>query len=63
MSLTIELPDELEFFIHRVGRTARAGLEGTAITLYDPSEEDKIVRIEANGNSICSRRSEKWPMG
>lgn len=47
--INYELPDELEFFIHRVGRTARAGLEGTAITLYDPSEEDKIVKIEALG--------------
>ena len=47
--INYELPDELEFFIHRVGRTARAGLEGTAITLYDPSEEDKIVQIEALG--------------
>lgn len=47
--INYELPDELEFFIHRVGRTARAGLEGMAITLYDPSEEDKIVQIEALG--------------
>ena len=47
--INYELPDELEFFIHRVGRTARAGLEGTAITLYNPSEEDKIVQIEALG--------------
>lgn len=47
--INYELPDELEFFIHRVGRTARAGLEGNAITLYDPSEDDKIVRIEAMG--------------
>ena len=47
--INYELPDELEFFIHRVGRTARAGLEGNAITLYDPSEEDKIVQIEALG--------------
>jgi len=47
--INYELPDELEFFIHRVGRTARAGLQGHAITLYDPSEEDKVVRIEALG--------------
>ncbi len=47
--INFELPDELEFFIHRVGRTARAGLEGTAITLYQPSEDDKIVRIEKLG--------------
>ncbi len=47
--INYELPDELEFFIHRVGRTARAGLKGSAITLYDPSEEEKIQRIEALG--------------
>lgn len=47
--INFELPGELEFFIHRVGRTARAGLEGSAITLYDPSEEDAIIRIEEMG--------------
>lgn len=47
--INYELPDELEFFIHRVGRTARAGLEGVAITLYDPSEDDKVVKIEQMG--------------
>ena len=47
--INYELPDDLEFFIHRVGRTARAGLEGTAITLYEPSEDDKVVRIEKMG--------------
>lgn len=47
--INYELPDDLEFFIHRVGRTARAGLEGIAITLYEPSEDDKIVQIEKLG--------------
>ena len=47
--INYELPDDLEFFIHRVGRTARAGLQGTAITLYEPSEDDKVVRIEKMG--------------
>ena len=47
--INFELPDDLEFFIHRVGRTARAGNTGTAITLYEPSEDDKIVRIEKMG--------------
>lgn len=47
--INFEIPDDLEFFIHRVGRTARAGLEGHAITLYDPTEEDKVQSIEKLG--------------
>jgi len=47
--INFELPEDLEFFIHRVGRTARAGLKGTAITLYEPTDEDAINRIEKMG--------------
>ncbi|MGB2992873.1 MAG: DEAD/DEAH box helicase [Paenisporosarcina sp.] len=47
--INFELPEDLEFFIHRVGRTARAGLKGTAITLYEPTDEDAIIRIEKMG--------------
>ncbi|PIC65408.1 DEAD/DEAH box helicase [Sporosarcina sp. P13] len=47
--INFELPEDLEFFIHRVGRTARAGLQGTAITLYKPEDEDAINRIEKLG--------------
>lgn len=44
--INYELPQDLEFFIHRVGRTARAGNKGQAITIFEPSEEDAIARIE-----------------
>ncbi|KGR74555.1 DEAD/DEAH box helicase [Ureibacillus sinduriensis] len=44
--INYEIPEDLEFFIHRVGRTARAGNKGTAITLFEPEEEDAVVRIE-----------------
>lgn len=47
--INFELPEDLEFFVHRVGRTARAGLQGTAITLYEPADEDAINRIEKLG--------------
>lgn len=47
--INFEIPDDLEFFIHRVGRTARAGLEGHAITLYAPTDEDKVASIEKLG--------------
>ena len=47
--INFEIPDDLEFFIHRVGRTARAGLEGHAITLYAPEDEEKVLGIEKLG--------------
>lgn len=47
--INAELPEDLEFFIHRVGRTGRNGLPGTAITLYDPSDEQAIISLEKIG--------------
>lgn len=47
--INYEIPEDLEFFIHRVGRTARAGNKGTAITLFEPEEEDAVVRVEKMG--------------
>ena len=47
--INYEIPEDLEFFIHRVGRTARAGTKGTAITLYNPEDEDALARVEKMG--------------
>ncbi|MFT8756596.1 DEAD/DEAH box helicase [Leuconostoc pseudomesenteroides] len=44
-----DIPDELEFFVHRVGRTGRNGLPGLAITLYGPDEEDEVAELESLG--------------
>lgn len=40
------IPQDLTFFIHRVGRTGRNGLPGTAITLYQPSDDADIRELE-----------------
>lgn len=47
--INAEIPDDLDFFIHRVGRTGRNQLAGTAITLYSPSNEQAIAEIEKLG--------------
>lgn len=47
--INAEVPQDLDFFIHRVGRTGRNGLEGTAITLYGPDDEKDIEVIESKG--------------
>lgn len=44
-----DIPEDLEFFVHRVGRTGRNRMKGTAITLYEPSEEKLIDELESMG--------------
>lgn len=43
------IPQDLSFFVHRVGRTGRKGLPGTAITLYQPSDDSDIRELEKLG--------------
>lgn len=43
------IPQDLSFFVHRVGRTGRNGLHGTAITLYQPSDDSDIHELEKMG--------------
>ena len=44
--INYELPMEAESYIHRIGRTARAGNVGVAITFCDESEVPNLERIE-----------------
>jgi ATP-dependent RNA helicase DeaD len=41
-----DLPDDIEIFVHRIGRTGRAGRAGVAISLARPSERRTIRDIE-----------------
>jgi ATP-dependent RNA helicase RhlE len=41
-----EVPATAEDYIHRVGRTARAGRDGAALTLVSPEEEPTLASIE-----------------
>lgn len=43
------IPQDLSFFVHRVGRTGRNGLAGVAITLYQPSDDSDIRELEKMG--------------
>ncbi len=41
-----DIPWDVEHYIHRVGRTARAGRTGVAITVIEPSQQRHLQRIE-----------------
>ena len=50
--INYELPDTPDNYVHRIGRTARAGREGEAVTLCSPEETglladvEKVMRLE-----------------
>jgi ATP-dependent RNA helicase DeaD len=41
-----DLPDEAELYVHRIGRTGRAGKTGLAISLVTPREKRKLFGVE-----------------
>jgi superfamily II DNA/RNA helicase len=44
--VNFDLPDAPEDYVHRIGRTARAGGSGNAISLVSPKERKKLAAIE-----------------
>ena len=44
--INFELPEVAENYVHRIGRTARAGNAGIAISFCDSSEKDSLRSIE-----------------
>ncbi len=57
------LPDVPETYVHRIGRTGRAGHGGTAISFCDISEKDELRAIEKLlGRKIPVVEDHPWPM-
>lgn len=44
--LNYDLPDNSEDYVHRIGRTARAGKKGKAISFASPQQRREILKIE-----------------
>jgi ATP-dependent RNA helicase RhlE len=62
--INYDVPSTIEDYLHRVGRTARAGREGSALTLVSPAEESAFAEIErAAGISITRARLEGFSDG
>ncbi|TNE56711.1 MAG: DEAD/DEAH box helicase [Bacteroidetes bacterium] len=51
------LPDEVEVYTHRSGRTGRAGRKGVSLTIVTPKFEEKIRQIERFTKSTFTRKS------
>lgn len=50
--INTEVPQNLEYFVHRVGRTGRQDIEGTAITFVTPDDDEAISQLENKGISF-----------
>jgi ATP-dependent RNA helicase RhlE len=53
--INYEVPGSAEDYIHRVGRTARAGRDGSALTLVSPEEEAMLSSIERTTGMTLER--------
>lgn len=50
-----DLPQDIESYVHRIGRTGRAGRDGIALTLVTPREYMDLKQIEKFTNSVIKR--------
>ena len=56
-----DLPEVPETYVHRIGRTARAGAEGTAVSFCAPEEKEYLAGIEKlNRRSIPVVSGHPW---
>jgi ATP-dependent RNA helicase DeaD len=56
--INYDIPDDPNMYFHRIGRTARAGKKGTAITFVLPDQEMELDRIKA----ITKTEIDKWSL-
>lgn len=54
-----DIPHDVESYIHRIGRTGRAGEKGLAITLFAAKDRRELADIENGIEMYLERRSEE----
>jgi len=51
--INYELPRDPEIYIHRIGRTGRAGEKGLALSIFTESEQIRVSEIERYQDKTC----------
>ena len=54
--INFSLPQDPESYVHRIGRTGRAGKSGIAITLITPSEYRKLISLQRIANAKITKQ-------
>lgn len=57
-----DLPDVADTYIHRIGRTGRAGCEGIAISFCNYDDMENLSNIEMHTQKNLVRLHSEWPM-
>ncbi|MDD5933982.1 MAG: DEAD/DEAH box helicase [Clostridiales bacterium] len=57
-----DLPDVAETYIHRIGRTGRAGCDGIAISFCNYDDMENLSNIEMHTQKNLVRLHSEWPM-
>jgi ATP-dependent RNA helicase DeaD len=52
-----DIPEDTESYIHRIGRTGRAGGHGLAVTLYAPKDREELLSIEKDLNLTIPKKN------
>ncbi len=55
--INYELPKDPEVYVHRIGRTGRAGKKGLAVSMYTSWEVSRVDLIESWQDAACNRGS------
>lgn len=50
--IQVDRAEDVQTYVHRVGRTARFVSSGKALSFLDPSEEDFLEKLQKNGISV-----------
>ncbi|MEO0512936.1 MAG: DEAD/DEAH box helicase [Planctomycetota bacterium] len=53
--INYDLPEDVELYVHRIGRTARAGQAGMAVSLVTPEQGSLLSSIEALINDVVPK--------
>ncbi|GAB2541970.1 DEAD/DEAH box helicase [Rufibacter soli] len=56
--VNFDVPQDAEDYVHRIGRTARAGTNGMAITFVNEQDQERLVKIE----KLIERELPKLPL-
>lgn len=72
MVVNFDLPEMVESYVHRIGRTGRAGQTGTALSICSVADQEKLAAVlahvgqrleiyDSNGNAVTEFTPERAP--